>query len=269
MRKVLMMKTLSTAHFGALIAKRPYDLPDGVAHELVSKSAAAFLDKGPLTGADKYIRLTSTTESTYTSLLDATEGTKKAKPKLLSILILTLPTRQEKLDRLLAIIKPQIDKDIEVWINYDERVKSIGQKRNELLDLAKGQYVAFIDDDDTIADNYTSILRPHLESGVDVIGISCKRDTEGEIREYAMSLDGEERNKQRRKDNTPVCHGVTHLCPVKLQHAQAIRFPHISFGEDTIYAKRLKEYLITNEHTNSPTLSQTLYYYHFVGHKNY
>ena len=44
--------------------------------------------------------------------------------------------------------------DIEVIVLYDNKKRTIGQKRNALLDLAQGNHLVFLDDDDRISDDY-------------------------------------------------------------------------------------------------------------------
>ena len=43
--------------------------------------------------------------------------------------------------------------DYEILIQSDTD-KTIGEKRNELLERARGEYIAFIDDDDMIGEDY-------------------------------------------------------------------------------------------------------------------
>jgi len=73
---------------------------------------------------------------------------------LLSLLICSLKDRQGYLERLMQILDPQlsgIEDKVEVIVELDNGERSIGAKRNALLDKAKGEYLAFIDDDDIIS----------------------------------------------------------------------------------------------------------------------
>jgi glycosyltransferase involved in cell wall biosynthesis len=60
-------------------------------------------------------------------------------------------------------------KAVEHLILSDNRKRSIGAKRQALLDIARGQYIAFVDDDDDIADTYVEELLTAAASGADVI----------------------------------------------------------------------------------------------------
>ena len=74
----------------------------------------------------------------------------------LSILILTIPNRKRMFDKLISELNNQFTdekfipfEDYEILIQSDTD-KTIGEKRNELLQRARGEYIAFIDDDDMI-----------------------------------------------------------------------------------------------------------------------
>ena len=76
----------------------------------------------------------------------------------LSILICTLPERKAYLARLLGILSPQvIQGKVEVLTDDTPRgVITTGQKRNNLLNRAKGKYIVFIDDDDMVPGHYVN-----------------------------------------------------------------------------------------------------------------
>jgi len=76
---------------------------------------------------------------------------------LVSFLICGLHGRPWK--ELAESIQKQIDAAgvaCEVLTNVDGGEKSSGRKRNELTFAAKGEYIAFIDDDDTVSSDYVS-----------------------------------------------------------------------------------------------------------------
>jgi glycosyltransferase involved in cell wall biosynthesis len=70
----------------------------------------------------------------------------------LSILICSLPGRIKYLSELLNVLNPQIEGE-EIIINID-KYKTIGAKRNDLLNASKSDYVCFIDDDDMVSEDY-------------------------------------------------------------------------------------------------------------------
>jgi hypothetical protein len=76
-----------------------------------------------------------------------------------SILIPTLVERSKKFNHLVTSINEKRqricpDLKIEFCISCDNREKSVGKKREELLKNAKGKYMSFVDDDDDLTDAY-------------------------------------------------------------------------------------------------------------------
>lgn len=79
----------------------------------------------------------------------------------LSVLILSLT---ERLDLASQLFK-KLDSlckydDVEILILTDNRKKTITEKRNNLLDICSGKYLAFLDDDDDVTDKYFDELVP-------------------------------------------------------------------------------------------------------------
>ena len=77
----------------------------------------------------------------------------------LSILIPTLVERRAQCERLKATLREQFARvcpglRLEIAEALDNREMSVGMKRRNLLEAAKGKYTAFIDDDDTVTDAY-------------------------------------------------------------------------------------------------------------------
>lgn len=75
----------------------------------------------------------------------------------LSILVPTIPSRINNFYlRLMNNLLNQIKSynDIELISFFDNKKRSIGSKRDEMLKLAQGEYLVFIDDDDRISEDY-------------------------------------------------------------------------------------------------------------------
>tara|TARA_R110002110_G_scaffold170551_9_gene372688 strand:+ start:277 stop:903 length:627 start_codon:yes stop_codon:yes gene_type:complete len=101
---------------------------------------------------------------------------KNAKDIRLSILILSIPTRFD-------IVKPLFDKllkqigdrvDVEVISLMDNKSLHIYEKRNALLDIARGSHIAWLDDDDGVADDYVQVITKAIEDNpfTDVISFN-------------------------------------------------------------------------------------------------
>ena len=75
---------------------------------------------------------------------------------LLSILISAIPSRWEMARKLFEGLTRVADQRVEVLLLFDNKRRSVGEKRQALLDIARGEYVTFIDDDDLVAPGYVS-----------------------------------------------------------------------------------------------------------------
>ena len=88
----------------------------------------------------------------------------------LSILTPTIPSRKEQLSKLTEKIAKQIgDLPVEHLVFSDNRTRTIGAKRQALLDIARGEYIAFVDDDDDIKPDYVAEILSAIQQGPDVI----------------------------------------------------------------------------------------------------
>jgi glycosyltransferase involved in cell wall biosynthesis len=85
----------------------------------------------------------------------------------LSILVPTVPNRIDNF--YLRLMKDLINQtkdysNVELISFFDNKKISIGKKRNEMLRLANGEYLVFIDDDDRISPDYVSEIMKALEA---------------------------------------------------------------------------------------------------------
>jgi len=103
-----------------------------------------------------------------------------------SILLLSIPSRFESLKAAVTHLQEQADatgqgKSVEILVLLDNKSKSISEKRNDLLNIARGKYIAFLDDDDAVSKEYMSkILKAIDENDVDCISFNqwCSLDGE-------------------------------------------------------------------------------------------
>lgn len=100
-------------------------------------------------------------------------------PKL-SILIPSIPSRvTTKMLSLYNNLEKQVEKlanpdDVEILVFLDNKRRSIGLKRDSLLSIARGNYVAFSDDDDLIEDYYIEKAIQAIDHSNDVDVITFK-----------------------------------------------------------------------------------------------
>jgi len=88
----------------------------------------------------------------------------------LSILIPSIPSREDRLNRIYAKLLDQVgERDVEILVFIDNKKRSIGLKRDALVQMSIGDYVAFVDDDDDVSDDYIDEMLIGCEAGKDVI----------------------------------------------------------------------------------------------------
>jgi glycosyltransferase involved in cell wall biosynthesis len=91
---------------------------------------------------------------------------------LISLLIPTVPRRFDNCYvELVKELERQIGnrKDIEIIGLFDNRRRTIGHKRNDLLSMVMGKYFAFLDDDDWIVPTYVAEICNALKNNPDLV----------------------------------------------------------------------------------------------------
>ena len=90
---------------------------------------------------------------------------------LLSILTPSVTERIDShLKKLIEKIKNQIgDRNVEHLVFVDNKKRSIGAKRETLVQMANGKYMSFVDDDDDISDDYVTSLLEGIKHNPDVV----------------------------------------------------------------------------------------------------
>lgn len=181
-------------------------------------------------------------------------------PFTLSILICTLPERAVFLRRLTTSLERQ-SRGFPVEILTDNRGRniSIGAKRNMLLKRARGEYVAFIDDDDEVAANYVQLVLQALGSKPDCAELRGEITTNGKnpkpfIHTVACKEWHEKDGVYWRMPN--------HLNAIRRDFALQAGFPENNYGEDHEFSKRVQLFLKTQG-----DIPQTIYYYRYRSNK--
>lgn len=82
---------------------------------------------------------------------------------ILSVMIPSVPSRHVQACALFDKISKQAEGyDVEVLMLCDNKKRSVGLKRQALLDVSKGEWVAFVDDDDDVMPSYIESLAKTL-----------------------------------------------------------------------------------------------------------
>ena len=185
--------------------------------------------------------------------------------KLLSICILTLNDRIEYLNSILKQIDNQVNDYNEIEVIYigecrkttkkncKNSHRTIGEKRNYLKAIAKGKYIIMIDDDDRISPDYVSelldIIKTKYYDCITFNSLYTCKNYEKIVRydlKYKFDLTTET-HFERMPDQK---------CCIKRELIENIMFPHISWGEDSAFARAINPVIKTHYHIN-----KTLYYH--------
>jgi len=163
----------------------------------------------------------------------------------LSILIPSIPERIDKLQLLLVKMQIQIQGNphIEVISLIDNKKISIGEKRDALVQLANGKYLAFVDDDDDISSEYMNEIYTAIitNEDVDLIMFDSLAILNGKNCNILVDIDNE--NEPIRKDDEDnyidTKRKPFHVCAWKSEIAKTERFAAVGYGEDWDWVKRL------------------------------
>lgn len=164
------------------------------------------------------------------------------RPIKLSILIATVPSRIDLYyPSLVKNIMKQIGlaRDVEVIALFDNKKRTIGEKRQNLIDLAKGEYLTFIDDDDRISDDYVSSIMETLYSNLNTecVVFDCICCIENsplkKLCKYGIEFEYGDINNGTEWRGKPA-----HTMVYKSSIAKRHKFSEIGNGEDIDWVKR-------------------------------
>jgi glycosyltransferase involved in cell wall biosynthesis len=163
---------------------------------------------------------------------------------MLSLLIPTLESRHQQFQYLREKLAAQIraagvEHAVEVLYERDNREKSLGAKRNALIRRAQGRFIAFLDDDDDISDDYVARISEVIlrRPDIDCIGIKGIITFRGaHPREFSHSLKYKDYFSRRHTYFRP----PYHLNPILRTVALNYPYLEVSYSEDVEWALRLQ-----------------------------
>lgn len=158
-----------------------------------------------------------------------------------SILIATVGRRQERFNRLLEILLPQLTDDIEVvafWNNFE---KPLGYIRQALVEDAEGKYINFIDDDDKVPEYYCEEVLKAIKSNPDYVGWQQQLFQEGmPLKPTFHSLE----YTYWHEDENGWYRNISHLNPIKRDIAlQSSFLVENGVPEDYTWAQRIAPFV--------------------------
>ncbi len=181
----------------------------------------------------------------------------------LSLLITALQPRVALAIDLLKRVVSQaaVEGGVEVLMALDDFGCPLAEKRNRLLDMACGRYVAFIDDDDRVSNDYVHKIIGAIDANPDVDCISFEGWRTDDHNVQTNRMNWSLATQFGYDDGTTRFRPVNHLCPIRRDIAVQSWFPaNLPYGSDQPYWRLLlaADLLKTEVH-----LPDALYYYRF------
>ena len=155
-----------------------------------------------------------------------------------SVLIPTIPGREASLMRLVGSVREKVGRictsvRVEFCLAFVNRETSVGMKRQQLVQNAKGRYCSFIDDDDEITDAYVEDLYATMQGSYPVMRLR------GQISQYTFT------HSLANTLNSPMARGdvflrpPNHLNPIMTDVAKLIHYKDAVRGEDLEWTIRM------------------------------
>jgi glycosyltransferase involved in cell wall biosynthesis len=164
----------------------------------------------------------------------------------LSILTPTIPSRKEQLSKLSEKIAKQSDDLAVEHLSFaDNRTRTIGAKRQSLLDIAQGEYIAFVDDDDDIEPDYVSEILAAIQQGPDVITFEQNSYYNGAFSKVIFGLNNRDEPFQ---PNGITLRAPWHVCVWKRELVKTCQFGESNYGEDIIWSRQARARIKTSLH---------------------
>lgn len=181
----------------------------------------------------------------------------------LSILIATLGQRRDLLGRLLFGLMPQVEaaagrvKVIAYWDNGDV---DLAAKRQALVESCDTEYLCFVDDDDTVSDDFVVSILDALKERPDFVGLWMNVHKDGADHRLAeLSL----KHDRWYDGPTHYCRDITHENPIRTEIARRVDFreKHPDEPEDSPWADKLRPLLAG---AREIMINKVLYHYWWV-----
>lgn len=172
----------------------------------------------------------------------------------LSILIPTLPSRTEILSDLLRKLSPQIQNGVDIVVYMDSKQMTLWTKRNEMVKMARWEYIVFLDDDDDISEDYVSSLLEATKHWTDVICYDMKCSVEWQpYKKVNFSKDfvnGQTPMEYFRRPNHLMCYNRAVL--------EKAKWDDITYWEDMKFSD-----VVINHIKTEHRIPKVLYYYNY------
>lgn len=176
----------------------------------------------------------------------------------LSLLIITIPERLTTfLPKMVECLQKQMTPEVELLALMDTKTLSLWAKRNKLMEIASGDYIIHLDDDDLVTDDFVEQILRGIESWADCITFNHSISINGWDyvpvifwKDQEHTQVSAEQPYYTRKPNNKMCWRRS----LALQYPQA----DISWLEDTLQADEMAKHDYTEHH-----IDKALYLYNY------
>ena len=146
-------------------------------------------------------------------------------------------------------------REIEICIISDNKEMTLGEKRERLFKMAKGQYAWQIDSDDMIAENAIEDILDAIKSKPDCV--TFEEDVEINGRKYLSNHSLKYTHwagsgNEILEDGFHFQRSPFYKNVIKTEIAQSVPFPKIRWNEDEQWSMELIKILRTEEHIDKP-----------------
>lgn len=180
---------------------------------------------------------------------------------ILTVLIATIPDRFDIFSKLsdelfrqktyLQTTHPSLG-EVQILVDgskkYLDGGLSIGAKRQSLLERAHGDYVCFLDDDESIAPNYleTLVRLCHKRQDVCTFRNLSKMANFWTVIDMGLHYPNDQASPMFMTRRKP-----WHICPVKREFARLYRFEDVNYGEDFGWMEKVLTHCTTEAKTDA------------------
>jgi len=167
----------------------------------------------------------------------------------LSILTPACWERLDKCRELRECLAAQIAKQpkgtVEHLVLFDNRTRSVGLKRQALIDSALGEYIAFVDDDDTVSPDYIEALIIATASKADVITFEQDCYVNGKHGKVVLKLGQKD---EVWKPGRITKRNAWQINAWRREIAKQCMFPDLMDGEDLSWSRQMRIHAKTSHH---------------------
>jgi hypothetical protein len=167
---------------------------------------------------------------------------------MLSILIPSIPERLSQLADVInryQIMIHDYGLNAEILSLVDNKRRSIGQKRNDLMDLAEGEYWVMSDEDDQLTETYFRFITEAINTKADVITYLQSARINNDKATVKFGL---KNINQELVNGETIQRPAWHCCTWRKEAIKEARFAPTNWGEDDLFQRVANELAKTEYH---------------------